>query len=219
LFRGGDAAAEVLERFDRAPFFRESIRVRTRFIDDAVRESVGAGMRQLLILGAGFDCRALRLPELAARHVAVFEVDFEEQLQTKREILARAAVTLPRTLHAVSCDFMAPEFTETLSRDLKAAGFDATAFACMIWEGVIGYLDDASIDATLRWLARGRAAGSRLLYNYATFRLTPAGFVERVGAAGFTNVQEYGCDELFRRYLATEPPPHGEIFRIGDARV
>jgi methyltransferase (TIGR00027 family) len=219
LFRGGDAAAEVLKLFASAPFFRESVRVRTRFIDDAVRESLAAGTRQLLILGAGFDCRALRLPELAAHHAAVFEVDFEEQLRTKREILARAGVTIPALLHAVACDFTRADFTARLSRDLSAAGFDAALPACMIWEGVIGYLDDASIDATLRWLVNGRARGSRLVYNYATFRLAPAAFLARVRAAGFASVHEYGCDELYRRYLGVEPPPHGDGYRIGDARV
>jgi O-methyltransferase involved in polyketide biosynthesis len=38
---------------------------RTRLIDDWVGENAAAGARQVVLLGAGFDCRALRLPNLA----------------------------------------------------------------------------------------------------------------------------------------------------------
>src|SRR5262245_44315981 len=51
------------------PGLREWIlymQVRTRVLDDAVRAFVAGGGRQVVILGAGNDCRALRLAELAA---------------------------------------------------------------------------------------------------------------------------------------------------------
>ena len=50
---------------------RPSAIVRTRVIDDAVSEA--AGIRQWVLLGAGYDTRAWRLPALAGSHV--FEVD------------------------------------------------------------------------------------------------------------------------------------------------
>ncbi len=40
------------------------MQVRTRVIDDALRAWVAGGGRQVVMLGAGYDCRALRLPEL-----------------------------------------------------------------------------------------------------------------------------------------------------------
>jgi O-methyltransferase involved in polyketide biosynthesis len=49
------------------------MQVRTRLLDDAVRNFIDAGGRQLVLLGAGFDCRALRMPELDCAQV--FEVD------------------------------------------------------------------------------------------------------------------------------------------------
>ena len=49
------------------------MQVRTRVIDDALRKFVARGGRQLVLLGAGYDCRALRMPELA--DARVFEVD------------------------------------------------------------------------------------------------------------------------------------------------
>src|SRR5258706_539991 len=49
------------------------MQVRTKLLDDAVRNFVELGGTQLVLLGAGFDCRALRMPELDGVHV--FEVD------------------------------------------------------------------------------------------------------------------------------------------------
>src|SRR5262245_43363744 len=57
-----------LRRLALMPGLREWIlymQVRTRVIDDALRTWLGRGGRQLVLLGAGHDCRALRVPELA----------------------------------------------------------------------------------------------------------------------------------------------------------
>src|SRR5690242_18861096 len=53
----------VLEKYAdwRAPGARTSAIGRTRFIDDVVRGEVARGVRQLVILGAGYDSRAHRL--------------------------------------------------------------------------------------------------------------------------------------------------------------
>ncbi len=46
---------------------------RTRYIDDAVQAALAQGIGQLVILGAGLDTRAYRLP--GVERVQVFEVD------------------------------------------------------------------------------------------------------------------------------------------------
>ncbi|HEY2370442.1 MAG TPA: class I SAM-dependent methyltransferase [Polyangiaceae bacterium] len=56
-----------------APVLRDGVRLRTRYIDDALREAVKGGFDQFVLLGAGFDARALRMPELAPKRV--FEID------------------------------------------------------------------------------------------------------------------------------------------------
>ena len=58
---------------------------RTRLIDDWLGEAITAGAGQVVILGAGFDCRALRLPALA--NLPVFEVDRSALLIAKRRRL------------------------------------------------------------------------------------------------------------------------------------
>lgn len=76
---------EVLERYSdrRAPGARTSAIGRTRFIDDAIRAEIARGTRQVVILGAGYDTRAHRMPELATS--TVFEVDRPETQAAKRD--------------------------------------------------------------------------------------------------------------------------------------
>src|SRR3954468_19846722 len=69
----------------------DMIALRTAAIDVAVRDAIAAGATQLVILGAGYDGRAWRLPELA--RVRVFEVD---RPSTQGEKRARVA-ELPQT--------------------------------------------------------------------------------------------------------------------------
>jgi len=67
------------------PFIRSSGVIRTRMIDDLVRNALRTGTHQLLLLGAGFDSRAYRLQE--AHGIAVFEIDHPATQRAKRERL------------------------------------------------------------------------------------------------------------------------------------
>jgi len=62
----------------RLPGARTSAIARTRLIDESVCQALRDGLRQVVVLGAGFDCRAYRLPGINS--AAVFEVD--SRLQT-----------------------------------------------------------------------------------------------------------------------------------------
>ena len=217
LFVGGAAAAAAVDLFRTVPFFRESVRLRTRFIDDAARRALGDGIRQIVVPGAGFDCRALRLPEIAAAGASVFEVDFATQLETKRTTLAQAGIALPDALHLVPADFAAPGFEAPLSHALDAAGFRPDRPALFVWEGVATYLTDADISRSLAWMAAAGGPGSRLVLNYNLSRLEPAGMRARVFAAGFRALEDEPLAVTFRRYLPGEPPPGADLFRIAVA--
>lgn len=65
-------------------FWMDFIGVRSHWIDQEVSDPA---MAQLVILGAGLDTRAYRLPKL--KDVVVFEVDFEEVLTAKEQLLLR----------------------------------------------------------------------------------------------------------------------------------
>lgn len=144
----------------RWPGPRPSAVVRTRVIDDAVRGALAGGCSQLVLLGAGYDTRALRLAE--ARAIEAFEVDHPVTQAAKREALARATGELPATVHFVAVNFERDSLAEALDR----AGLRRGIGTCIVWEGVFSYLTPEAIDATLRWTVQVSGPGSRLILTY-----------------------------------------------------
>ena len=147
------------------------MQVRTRVIDDAVRAFVDRGGRQLVLLGAGYDTRALRLPELAAARV--FEIDHPATQRHKRAVLDRLGAASPSTY--LTWDFERPLFSQEpgnavggqgLPAALAAAGCDPHAPTFTIWEGVTMYLTETAIDASLRAIRTWSPAGSQLALTY-----------------------------------------------------
>jgi methyltransferase (TIGR00027 family) len=137
------------------------MQVRTRVIDDAIRAFIGDGGRQLVLLGAGYDCRALRMPELAG--VRVFEIDHPATQSHKRATLARIGARSPATY--VTWNFEERPL-EDLPEELAAAGHDAARPSFTVWEGVTMYLSEPAINASLRAIVEWSAPGSRLAMTY-----------------------------------------------------
>jgi O-methyltransferase involved in polyketide biosynthesis len=72
IFRDAGAhAAEASKRFIELPVMSAAVRLRTRFLDDLVREALASETRQILIMGAGFDARGLQwqLPGSGSSHL------------------------------------------------------------------------------------------------------------------------------------------------------
>ncbi|MCC6766184.1 MAG: class I SAM-dependent methyltransferase [Deltaproteobacteria bacterium] len=216
LFGGGAAADEAVQLLLSVPIFRDHVRLRTRFIDDAVRAALAAGTKQIVNLGVGFDCRTLRLAEIAQQGAQVFEVDLAEQLERKRSILAAADIPLPPYAHLVAAD-LATDFEDGLTHDLAAAGYERAAPAVIVWEGVLGYLDDVACDRTLRWIAGISAEGSRLVFNYPVSRFGPEELLPRIRAAGLVWLDDTSLADVYGRYLPGEPPDGGDLYRFAVA--
>jgi methyltransferase (TIGR00027 family) len=143
----------------RWPGVRSSVVARTRLIDDAISASLGAHTEQLVILGAGFDSRAYRLPDL--RRITVFEVDHPDTQALKRALLDRALSTPPAHVRFIPSDFN----QRHLDAAMAAAGYRESARTFILWEGVSNYLTEAAVDSILRWCSRA-SPGSRLLFTY-----------------------------------------------------
>src|SRR5580765_111086 len=129
---------------------------RTIAIDEAVRSGPNA---QVVILGAGLDGRAWRMPELAGS--VVFEVDHPASQSDKR----RRATGLGATTGAqvwVAADLE----RERLEPALRAAGFDPDSASTWVWEGVVPYLRADDVRAAVGQISDLSAPGSRLVVNY-----------------------------------------------------
>lgn len=127
---------------------------RTVAIDDAVRAHPSP---QVVILGAGLDGRAWRMPELAGR--TVFEVDQPSSQRDKRERAEVLAGTPPT--------FVAVHFgRDRLAEALAAAGHRPDEPTTWIWEGVVPYLTTTEVSTTVAALAACSASASRLVVNF-----------------------------------------------------
>lgn len=156
--RDDDAPSGVRDRtqWEMLRATAEIIVPRTIAIDDAVRGRINP---QVVILGAGLDGRAWRMPELAG--VTVFEVDHPASQQDKRERTAGLSAAT-NSLTFVPVDFA----QDALDVALSAAGHDAAVPTTLIWEGVVSYLTRADVLATMQLVGRVSAPGSRLVINY-----------------------------------------------------
>lgn len=144
----------------RWPGPREFAVVRTRMIDDATAAALEAGAEQIVILGAGYDSRAYRLP--AARAVDVFEVDHPATQAAKRRVIEAVCGGVPTHVRFVAIDFD----RDPLGATLGAAGLRADALTLFLWEGVLSYLSPEAIDATLGWMASATRPHSRVVFTY-----------------------------------------------------
>ncbi len=139
---------------------RGTVVVRTKYIDDALTAALRAGVEQVVILGAGFDSRAYRVPGIG--RTRVFEVDHPNTQAEKKRTIARRLGRLPAHVEFVPIDFS----THTLDTVMPAAGFRARTRTFFICEGVTHYLSGADVDTLFRYVARSGAPGSEMVFTY-----------------------------------------------------
>ncbi len=144
------------------------MQVRTRAIDDVLLAFVRGGGKQVVLLGAGFDCRALRFAhELDSRGVVTFEVDHPATQARKREVLRE---DVGAKVAYVEWNFETRAMSELLPV-LAEHGHDRHKPTLTIWEGVTMYLTDGAIDASVRAMHAYSAVGSRVVFTYVERRL------------------------------------------------
>lgn len=132
-----------------------SIVIRTRFLDDLLAEAVGAGCRQVVLLGAGMDSRAYRLDWPPG--VRLFELDTAEPLDFKESVLrTEAAVPRCERLPVVA------DLRDDWPAALAAAGHDPAQPTAWIAEGLLIYLPQDDVQRLLERVGALSAPGSRM---------------------------------------------------------
>ena len=153
--RAGDPLQGPLVRLARAATILGG-----RFIEGELRSAVERGVRQYVLLGAGFDTFAYRQPGWAS-DLRIIEVDHPASQQSKQERLAAAGVRIPPNIAFTPIDF---ELT-TLADGMVSDHFDATLPTFFSWRGVTQYLTRPGIEATLRYvLSLPRSSGIALTF-------------------------------------------------------
>ena len=134
---------------------------RSRYTEDSLEEAIRKGVRQYVILGAGFDTFAYRRPDLADR-LQVFEVDHPTTQALKRESVSKQGWDDPGNLHYIPVDFA----KESLADGLGRSPYDPNQQSFFSWLGVSFYLTHAVVFDTLQGIASIAARGSTLVFDY-----------------------------------------------------
>src|SRR6185369_6750266 len=137
------------------------INARTHYIDAALKRALADGITQVVILGAGYDSRAYRFHD-AFPQVRFFEVDLPATGARKRERLAEIFGAVPDYVRYAPIDFDRQKLEDVL----PPLGYDPQQRTFFVLEGVTMYVVEAGNAATLDFIRRYAAPGSRVVYDY-----------------------------------------------------
>ena len=157
----GAEGIEIARRLDTVfPPMELWLALRVAYLDRIVALAIDElSIRQVVVLGAGYDTRAARLPRAGT---TFFEVDHPATQAAKRERLARLPDYPVDAARYVACNF---EREDPIER-LVATGFVEREPAVVLWEGVVPYLTEPAIRATATRLASGLDSRSLVAFDY-----------------------------------------------------
>jgi methyltransferase (TIGR00027 family) len=149
---GVDSTAELQTETD-------SLAVRTRFFDEFFTDAAAAGIEQSVILAAGLDSRAYRLPWPAGS--IVYEVDQPQVVAFKTETMAALGAEPTAQRRTVSIDLR-----DDWPAALRESGFDDTKPSAWSAEGLLMYLPPEAQDRLFDYITALSAPGSRIATEY-----------------------------------------------------
>lgn len=145
----------------RGNVFYAAVLTRARYTEDALAVAIARGIRQYVLLGAGFDSYALRWPA-KAEDLSLYEIDQPATQSLKMTQLGNFPLAHADRVHFLSADLA----SESLDAVLARSTFDVTQPAFFSWLGVWMYLTRESNLATLRAIANNSTTGSELVITY-----------------------------------------------------
>ena len=179
------------------------INARTHYIDAALRRALAEGTTQVVVLGAGYDSRAYRFRQ-AYPQVKFFEVDLPATSDLKRKRLAEVFGAVPDYVRYAPIDFD----KQKLEGVLPALGYDPKQRTFFILEGVTMYIVEAGNGATLDFIRRNSAPGSRLVFDYL-LRPVVEGRYEGYWAADYI---AFAVERRGEPYVTGWTPPEAAAF-------
>jgi methyltransferase (TIGR00027 family) len=153
------------ERFTQISY--RYIDLREKHFDTVIQESIARGSRQVVSLGAGFDTRCLRLPELKTGSVRLFETDRPETVQEKTAVLKSRLGGLPAGLTLIPLDLNAQEL-----ESIRGHGFDPLLPTTFVMQGLLFYLPQGTVSSLLPAIRRIMGAGSLLAFDSCSSLMT-----------------------------------------------
>jgi methyltransferase (TIGR00027 family) len=169
-----DSKLRLATRLSQYPFFRNYIQntiqkkipgafssgiARTKYIDDLLQKAIQDGVKQVIILGAGFDTRALRLDFL--KSVSVIEIDHPNTSNFKIQTYKNRLGQLPENVQFLQIDFNKQDLDQLALQH----NIDFSLPTAVIWEGVTNYLSAEAIKSTFGLISKF-AQNSHIIFTY-----------------------------------------------------
>ncbi|WP_166919555.1 class I SAM-dependent methyltransferase [Flavobacterium poyangense] len=212
---------------------------RTKYIDDLLQSSLSEGITQVIILGAGFDTRALRLDFL--KSASVIEIDHPNTSNFKIDIFKKRIGKPPENITYCQIDFN----KQSLDELAVQYHFDFTKPTTLIWEGVTNYLTAAAISKTFTFISRF-PKGSVIIFTYVhqeiltdpssflggekllkdlekleehwTFGFLPSELPDYLKQFNLTLLEDLGAKEYRKKYLPNRNEKGYEFYRVAMAK-
>jgi methyltransferase (TIGR00027 family) len=158
-----DNADDVASRG--AVFWSHAV-IRTRFFDDYLLDTVANGVRQVVLLAAGLDTRALRLTWPDGAHV--YELDLPEVLAFKERVLAGQANYARRERTVVTADL-----SDDWAHPLLSAGFRTAEATAWLAEGLLIYLSEQEAASLLGRVGELSGPANRMTFEFESLGTEP----------------------------------------------
>lgn len=134
--------------------------LRKRCLEETARAALGDGLRQVVVLGAGFDTLTLRLRD-SSPETRFFEVDHPATQRAKLRALGDEATG--RNPRFISLDLARGSLEGAL---LAHTDYDPRADTLFVAEGLLMYLSLAEVDLVLNFVRRHGGRASRLAFTF-----------------------------------------------------
>ncbi|MGL5444517.1 MAG: class I SAM-dependent methyltransferase [[Mycobacterium] stephanolepidis] len=190
-----------------SPFeYLRGMGMRSRFFDEFFLEAAASGIRQAVILAAGLDARAHRLPWPAG--VAVYELDQPEVLAFKDRVYAEQGAAPTSDRRAVAVDLR-----DDWPGALKEAGFDPSRPTAWSAEGLLPYLPAVAQELLFERVVELSAPGSRAAIEGPTGVLGVSQFA-KVEQKYRSEKDTFGKIDITELFYDEEKTPPVEWFSV-----
>jgi methyltransferase (TIGR00027 family) len=171
-------------------------------------------MKQIVLLGAGFDSRPYRFQK-EIENTKIFEVDELKTQEYKRMILQSNGVDCDKNIKYVPVDLEKDDIINELHR----AGYNSELRSLFLWEGVTFYLYPDTVRSILRSLRSNSAEQSMISFDFQNidqeqglintglkdeaihFGIKAETVSEYLKTLGYSVIEHIGSEEMVKRYL------------------
>jgi methyltransferase (TIGR00027 family) len=143
------------------PGLNEYIIARTAFFDGLFVDALTDKFPQIVLLGAGYDSRAVRFAK-SNSGTKIYELDAAPTQNRKIKCLKAAHISIPVEIQYIPINFK----NESLGNVLEKAGYKNQERTLFLWEGVSYYLDLDSANETLGFVSRYSHRDSVIAFDY-----------------------------------------------------